>query len=521
MDMGTHRDLISASHDGECTPEERAVVRQLLEQSEAARVEQRECAQISQLLGQLPEQSAPAGFDAQVLQAVEREMLLGHTATAVTPPRRINSLPRLAYLFVGLAAGILLVVGWYGLVDPRWHPLQPRGSMETLAQLDDTSNMLVDQPIEGASGVRLAEEQAMQGVLDEGLAADRPAAASADGDDQVSIHLVTPTTPAGIPENADVANAVPRPAKSLLPGGLLGTSQLEGAPVFGSAARADDAAAFRQSPQPRFRFLRQLNAAQVGEVVEALKVSENDVSVVKLTVVDRWESLAQLRVVLSENQLEAVDQQHLDRQQVDQQQLLVGVFIEASDQELASALSEIQKLDNLQELSVAQSVSLADVSRNLIASHPVTADLTKRVRSRKKGNGKAAAPRSTAPSPNRDVAKAKAANRPEPGDAKLSESAIEADGANRAAKLAIPTPYPIMIKPSLLARRAAPPGSRSGDRAQGAADSRRSGSKSGEQDKVVVLFVLVAENTPKGIDSIRRTKKPPAKPVECGADDSV
>ena len=77
MDMGTHRDLISASHDGECTPEERAVVRQLLEQSEAARVEQRECAQISQLLGQLPEQSAPAGFDAQVLQAVEREMLLG------------------------------------------------------------------------------------------------------------------------------------------------------------------------------------------------------------------------------------------------------------------------------------------------------------------------------------------------------------------------------------------------------------------------------------------------------------
>ena len=78
------------------------------------------------------------------------------------------------------------------------------------------------------------------------------------------------------------------------------------------------------------------------------------------------------------------------RQQVDQQQLLVGVFIEASDQELASALSEIQKLDNLQELSVAQSVSLADVSRNLIASHPVTADLTKRVRSRKKGNGKAA-----------------------------------------------------------------------------------------------------------------------------------
>jgi len=535
MDMGIPRDLISASHDGECTPDERAVVRQVLEQSEAARLEKRDCVQISQLLSQLPDQSAPAGFDAQVRQAVEREMLLGQSAPAVPPPRRIRSLPRLAYLFVGLAAGILVVVGWYGLVDPRWHPLQPRGAGETLAQLDDDARRLVQQPLDRLSDAQpVAEEQAIEGVSAPGLYAGGVAGASADGDDSSSARKIVSPLPAGIGENADVANAPPKPQKSALPGGLLETDGIEGTGGYGRTYGSADPAADKssQSGQPRFRFLRQLNAAQVGEVVEALKVSANDVSVVKLTVVDRWESLAQLRVVLSENQLESdeeqqLDRQQLDRQQVDQQQLLVGVFIEASDQELASALSEIQKLDNLQELSVAQSVSLADVSRNLIASHPETSSLNKRARSLKKAKGNEAAPKQASPaspSPTRDTVagkNAKSKNRSRQAGAQLKGAVAKTQAKLGAAKLALPTRHPVMFKPSLLARQKGSSHSLRRERADRGADSRRSELKSGEQNKVVVLFVLVAENTQKGIDGQRRNKKRQQNPVECSTDDSA
>ena len=69
-------DLLSAFHDGEVNSAERAVVEQRLATSAETRRERSEIRQVSSLLKELPRECLPSEFPQQVLQAVEREMLI-------------------------------------------------------------------------------------------------------------------------------------------------------------------------------------------------------------------------------------------------------------------------------------------------------------------------------------------------------------------------------------------------------------------------------------------------------------
>ena len=69
-------DLLSAYHDGELTAAERAIVEQHLATSAEARRELSEIGQLSTLLQDVPRASLPSEFPQQVLQGIEREMLI-------------------------------------------------------------------------------------------------------------------------------------------------------------------------------------------------------------------------------------------------------------------------------------------------------------------------------------------------------------------------------------------------------------------------------------------------------------
>ena len=103
--------LLSAFHDGEMTPAERAAVEQRMAASADARCELSEFKQISALLKELPRDRLPSEFPQQVLQAIEREMLIPSQPVDPTDAARTPSSRRWigAAAVLASAAGLLLL----------------------------------------------------------------------------------------------------------------------------------------------------------------------------------------------------------------------------------------------------------------------------------------------------------------------------------------------------------------------------------------------------------------------------
>ena len=104
----------------------------------------------------------------------------------------------------------------------------------------------------------------------------------------------------------------------------------------------------------------------VGEVVSALEVSDNDVAIVKLRVVDVQEGLHQLEVLLSRNsiQQEAMSGA-IERDEADFGDELVAVYVETTSDLLTSVLHEMQEERRFQSLQI-EPPELASLDRRQI-----------------------------------------------------------------------------------------------------------------------------------------------------------
>ena len=174
-------------------------------------------------------------------------------------------------------------------------------------------------------------------------------------------------------------------------------------------------------------------------------------------------------------------------------------------------------------LYVAQSLSLADVFRNMIASRSGAMLKTDNALAK---NSK---PQSgTRPSPPRPGVRKRAVDK---SVARAAAKAV-AEGntfGNRPAKIGLPVRFPKLFKSSLLERpargrrvaAAAPTPTQVPSPTPIAPDSAGLSAKSVEKQKVVVLFVLVAENSQQGSPPGSLNKGRQQKPVECAADESV
>ncbi|MFM9961594.1 MAG: anti-sigma factor family protein [Planctomycetaceae bacterium] len=308
-------DLLSAFHDGEVTSAERAAVEQRLATSADARRELSEIREISALLKELPRDRLPSEFPQQVLQSIEREMLIPSQPTdstelssaRVSPTRRWIG----AAAVLTSAAGLLLL----------------------LRTLDDPAGR------DGKKAQHLAGSPSPYSAP-AGAANDSPLP-TAKSD---SVPLVQPGDVAAgaAGQNAVVANSP--------------TNTLDGARMAGGFAGEN--LFFDQAA---------LGTAEVGDVVRAIQRTEGDeVAVVLLTVVDRQQGLEGLQLLLSNNQFARSEEVantksnrvSSPRSGSDEMQ---AVLVQSDAAQLATALKQLRQEKYLQSLEVDQPILLAQL----------------------------------------------------------------------------------------------------------------------------------------------------------------
>ncbi len=324
-------DLLSAFHDGEITPAERAAAEQRLATSADARREFSEFQQISALLKELPPARLPSEFPQQVLQAIEREMLIPSQPVDSTDAARTQSTRRWigAAAVLTSAAGLLLLVR---ALDDRPGREVPKG--------------------QGLAGVPRLQSAPVE------VAADSPLPMAAD--DSVSLAGKSDLAAGAAGQNGVFANA---PTNTFTRARIAGGAS-------GDKFVLDQAA---------------LRNADVGELVRAIQQTEaGEVAVVFLTVVDCKEGLDGLQFLLTKNHITRSEEEakvKVDRLSppaggADEMQ---AVLVKSNAAQLATALNQLRQEKYLQNLEVNQPVLLAELNaargdRVVLADKALSAD---------------------------------------------------------------------------------------------------------------------------------------------------
>lgn len=339
-------DLLSALHDGEVNSAERAAVEQRLATSAEARRELSEIRQVSALLKALPRERLPSEFPQQVLQGVEREMLVP------SQPDDANSRTRVAAGSTGSsrrwvgavavltsAAGLLLLVR---AMDDRSSPKMAQVRHEDLSE-----------------SKQFAVVQSSSDASFGGGAAPLPMAAGPTAELRNSGAL------AGAAGSNSIAATAPLSAASS-PSGI--------------ASGESDVLFFDHDA---------LRGAGIGDVVRAMRTEGTEVAVVWLTIVDRQEGQAGLQLLLGNKEaagaLAGKKADQADKPNVPADQLH-AVFIETNAEQLTATLKQLRDENFLQSLRVDQPIEMAQlnevgsglesqsITRRFVASEPTTAD---------------------------------------------------------------------------------------------------------------------------------------------------
>ena len=340
-------DILSALHDGEVNSAERAVVEQRLATSAEARRESSEIRQVSALLKALPRERLPSEFPQQVLQAVEREMLI--------PSQRDDDANLRTRVAVGSAGSSRRWVGAVAVLTSA------AGLLLLVRAMDDRSTTKIAQ------------------VRHEDLA------------DSKQFGFAKSTSDASFGGGAAPLPMAAGPTAELRNSGALagaaGTNSIAAnAPL--SAASSPSGIAVRDSDVLFFDHAA-LRGAGIGDVVRAMRTEGTEVAVVWLTIVDRQEGQAGLQLLLGNKEAagavagKKADQADKPNVPADQ---LHAVFIETDAEQLTATLKQLRDENFLQSLRVDQPIELArlnevgsglesqSIARRFAAPTPSTAD---------------------------------------------------------------------------------------------------------------------------------------------------
>lgn len=347
-------ELLSASFDGELSPEDRLRVDAHLADDAQARRTRGEFEKLSELLHELPLPAAPAEFRAAVMQDIERQMLLGPAHAPAKPVRSGASAARRfrwAAGAVSLAAAAVLMVAFavarrdFGVPEKSIADADFDGGVAVAHRDEDNARMLRE------SSVRLPESKP---VPESALVRIEATTDARKSDAQKNAPSSAPAAPLSSTSMAGIA----KPAQSGKTTVMSGRSQFE----------------FRSNP----------SEAELGQVVEAWERSHGKVAVVRLTVLDRTQSVRGLQTILTRNSIsedvlaEAKEAtkpaeaaaigggdpsppssaEFSEQAQPDGE--LIGVLVEASPDQLAQVLRQIQ-VDEQQEMSIDESIEVAEL----------------------------------------------------------------------------------------------------------------------------------------------------------------
>ncbi len=357
-------ELFSAHHDGEVTPGERIVVEGQFAASAEARRERAEIEQLSELLRELPRESAPAEFCEQVMQAAKHQVLTPKNDEALTGGNSLRRRWWTGVCAVAVSAAMLFMMVL--LIDRSHKPDLPRniagrpttslpeaadadvGGIAEVAendkQLPPSSESLFRQPTPKRDGVALNEPAKPETAKTGEKVAGRMAMTEAE----------TAAANAARKPNfaADKLSAVNRFRR-----------KARGAVVEERSAKE---AIQTTDGREQLAFDDDLTEAQIGQVLSALETSGDQIAVIKLTVVDRSASLNALQLLLERNRvpLESAPSKSKNASKAEAEPKLggmVAVYVETTRDQLASTLLELKQDKRFRILERQPAISLASL----------------------------------------------------------------------------------------------------------------------------------------------------------------
>ncbi len=285
-------ELLSAYFDGEASPEERAVVEQLLDGSVASRRELDEIAQLSALLHSFPREAAPVELASCVQRETDQLPLAEQkTVASVAPVRSLRREWMAACLgAVTTAAALLLMVN---LVD------RPASHLQALREHDTATKLALATTAAPARERRLSENESLTAeALKRDLARLDDATPKPEMSGDVAANQLAPATSAMLrrslsvqgdvqsePQNSFDENAKSKPLAGLGMNGVAADNLVP--PVY-----------FNNSD-----FLSGLRVGEVYQFVPQVADPESNVAVVELAVLDIERGADQVQVLLSRNSI--------------------------------------------------------------------------------------------------------------------------------------------------------------------------------------------------------------------------
>ena len=288
-------ELLSAYFDGEASPEERAIVEQLLDGSVVSRRELDEIAQLSALLHSFPREAAPVELASRVRR--ETDLLPLAEQKTVATVAAVRSLRRewMAACLgaVATAAALLLMVN---LVD------RPASHLQALREHDSATKLALATTAAPAMERRLSENES---VVSEAL--KRDLARLDDGDRKPEMSGADVAVVANQPAPATAAMS----RRSLSVQGDVRSEQQDS---FDANAKSKPLAGLASNgvatdnlvPPVYFNnsdFLSGLRVGEVYQFVPQVADPESNVAVVELAVLDIERGADQVQVLLSRNSI--------------------------------------------------------------------------------------------------------------------------------------------------------------------------------------------------------------------------
>lgn len=337
MNSDTPDDLLSAFYDRELSAAEQAAAQSRLQSSPQAKQELDDYQRLSEMLRALPRHSAPTEFAAAAMQRAEREMLIPTAPAAIVDHndlvfRRIRRWQKIAAGSAALAAAAGFLV-WIGPSRPNANaPVIFKGDLVAAKRVPKTTLGVRRESIMAAGrngGTDVRSGGVLDGNAGEGVIRSVPLALSA------------------------TAQRAPQSAAS-------------SAPIPGLAANSK-----------QIVFPANLKTAQAGEVVEALENSGDQVAIVRLTVVDRAETLDGIQSVLVRNTRQTV--QNLDDFKSRLAEMkrkggvaipapadrksdeVICVYVEGTRDQLVGVFEDLQRESRIQEAQLTNTITVAQL----------------------------------------------------------------------------------------------------------------------------------------------------------------
>lgn len=344
-------ELISASFDGELLPAEQKRAVEKIQSNAKFQQEQQEIARVSKFLKDLPQKGAPPELLASVRQQVERESLLAEmpvTRPATSAPKPSSSTGiGLKAILITLACSVVALVS----IPWLWQSRSEQGSVPEMAALEQQAESVVESLERGDGFINdKADIYSDEKVEGDGFFASRSNGVPSTERNQLNFRLA--------------------PTESLV------TSN-------GTEIKMQDS----------------LVEMEVGSTFEAKEVSGNQVSVVRLTVVDRVSSLQDFQILLQKHNINPEDinseksvasSREVNRQRVPgdadadadgveeageegaisnyQEDGLLAVYVSAPPEQLEAALEELKSAAFVEEEDFLQDRNETILADNLSVS---------------------------------------------------------------------------------------------------------------------------------------------------------